>query len=64
MSCKKVALFGTAATVAMVAMQSGAVNAAAAEASAGPATVTEVIVIAQKRQENIQNVWHDPSGQR
>jgi iron complex outermembrane receptor protein len=54
MTYKKVALFGAAATVAFAAMQSGA--AFAAETSAGPATVTEVIVTANKRQENIQNV--------
>ncbi len=52
---KKLALFGAAATtVAMFAMQAPA--AIAAETSAGPSTVTEVIVTAQKRQENIQNV--------
>jgi outer membrane receptor protein involved in Fe transport len=54
MAYKKVALFGAAAGFAMLAMQAPA--AFAADASAGPATVTEVIVTAQKRQENIQNV--------
>ena len=57
MSHNKVALFGAAATIAMFALQSQAAFAAeAAETSAGPTAVTEVIVTAQKRQENIQNV--------
>jgi iron complex outermembrane receptor protein len=54
MTYKKVALFSAAATVAFFAMQTGA--AFAAETAAGPASVSEVIVTAQKRQENIQNV--------
>jgi outer membrane receptor protein involved in Fe transport len=57
MSHKKAVLFGAAATAALFMAQSGV--AAAAEAAAAPAgstSVTEVIVTAQKRQENIQNV--------
>jgi iron complex outermembrane receptor protein len=54
MTHKKVALFGAAAAVAFVSMQAGA--AFAAETAAGPAAVSEVIVTANKRQENIQNV--------
>ena len=54
MTYNKAALFGAAASVAFIAMQSG--SALAAETTAGPSTVTEVIVTAQKRQENIQNV--------
>jgi outer membrane receptor protein involved in Fe transport len=56
MSHNKVALFGAAATIAMFALQSQAAFAAEAETAAGPTAVTEVIVTAQKRQENIQNV--------
>jgi iron complex outermembrane receptor protein len=52
MSYKKLALFGAAATVAIVATQSGVAFAQAA----APGAVSEVIVTAQKRQENIQNV--------
>jgi outer membrane receptor protein involved in Fe transport len=56
MTYSKVALLGATATVALLAAQSGV--AAAAEAAAAPASasVSEVIVTAQKRQENIQNV--------
>jgi iron complex outermembrane receptor protein len=53
MSHKKVALFGAAATLAIFAAQSGVALAQAA--AAGP-SVSEVIVTANKRQENIQNV--------
>jgi iron complex outermembrane receptor protein len=53
MSHKKVALFSAAATLAIFATQSGV---AFAQAAGGPASVSEVIVTAQKRQENIQNV--------
>lgn len=70
MSNQKVALFGAAASIVFVAMQSGgaiaadAVPAAGADSSAastaapsaGPVAVAEVIVTANKRQENIQNV--------
>ena len=52
---KKVALFGAAAGIALLAMQSNAFGAEATVA-AGPATVTEVIVTANKRQENVQTV--------
>ena len=53
MTHKKVALFGAAATIALF----GAAQVAmAADAAAGPSTVTEVVVTANKRQENIQNV--------
>jgi iron complex outermembrane receptor protein len=52
MSHKKVALFGAAATLAIFAAQSGV---SFAQTAAGP-SVSEVIVTAQKRQENIQNV--------
>src|SRR5665213_1835604 len=54
MSYKKVALFSAAATIALFTAQAG--SAVAEETSAGPTAVTEVIVTAQKRQENIQNV--------
>jgi iron complex outermembrane receptor protein len=54
MSYKKVALFGAAATIALFTSQAGA--AVAAETAAGQTAVTEVIVTANKRQENIQNV--------
>jgi iron complex outermembrane receptor protein len=54
----KIALFGAAATLALFAMQAGAASAQAGPAAAGPGptAVGEVIVTANKRQENIQNV--------
>ena len=55
MSCKKVALFSAAATIALFTSHAGAAV-AAETAAAGPVAVTEVIVTANKRQENIQNV--------
>jgi len=55
MSYKKAALFGAAATIAMFTAHAGSAK-AAETAAAGPTAVTEVIVTAQKRQENIQNV--------
>jgi outer membrane receptor protein involved in Fe transport len=56
MSHKKVALFSAAATIAICALQSQGAVAAEAAAVSAPATVTEIIVTANKRQENIQNV--------
>ncbi len=61
MSRHKLALFGAAAMAALFALQSNAAMAAdaAAETTAKPAngvTVGEVVVTANKRQENIQNV--------
>jgi outer membrane receptor protein involved in Fe transport len=57
MTHTKAALFGAAATAAIFMAQSGVASAAAAAAApAGSTSVTEVIVTAQKRQENIQNV--------
>jgi outer membrane receptor protein involved in Fe transport len=57
MTHRKAALFSAAAMLAMFAAQSGmAIAAEAAAAPAGAASVSEVIVTAQKRQENIQNV--------
>jgi iron complex outermembrane receptor protein len=55
MTHKKVALFGAAATIALFGAGHVAMAADAAVA-AGPSTVTEVVVTANKRQENIQNV--------
>ncbi len=54
----KIALFGAAATMALFTMQAGVASAQAAPAAAAPAatSVGEVIVTANKRQENIQNV--------
>jgi len=54
MTHKKVALFGAAATIALFGASQAAM--AADAAAAGPSSVAEVIVTAQKRQENIQNV--------
>ena len=54
MTHKKVALFGAAATIALFGASQMAM--AADAAAAGPSSVAEVIVTAQKRQENIQNV--------
>jgi iron complex outermembrane receptor protein len=62
MTYTKAALFGAAATVALVAIQSHAVLAAetpaspTAESSPASTTVSEVIVTANKRREDIQNV--------
>lgn len=55
MSGSKRALFGAAAVVALFALQP-MTSFAADGPSAAPAAVAEVIVTAQKRQENIQNV--------
>jgi iron complex outermembrane receptor protein len=54
----KVALFGAAATAALFTLQSGVASAQGAPAATAPAAtaVGEVIVTANKRQENIQNV--------
>lgn len=50
----KLALLGAAATAALLSMQPQ--TALAADAAAGPTAVTELVVTAQKREENIQNV--------
>lgn len=57
MSVQRTALFGAAATVAILAAQTQAARAAEAAAASNNATsVAEVIVTAQKREENIQTV--------
>jgi iron complex outermembrane recepter protein len=64
MNRSKLALFGAAAMLGLVAMQPGAASAPATTAEASPAdaspgdaaSVAEVIVTAQKRQENIEDV--------
>ena len=62
MSRNKLALFGAAAVAALFSMQTGparaaaAAAAAAAEATGGGVTVGEVVVTAQKREENINSV--------
>jgi iron complex outermembrane recepter protein len=59
MNHSKLAIFGVAAALALFAMQPGAASAQATTAEDSPADATsiaEVIVTAQKRQENIQNV--------
>jgi outer membrane receptor protein involved in Fe transport len=64
LSCNKLALFGAAGIAALISMQpvaaraatAAAAAAATAEATGGDVTVGELVVTAQKREENIQNV--------
>jgi outer membrane receptor protein involved in Fe transport len=64
LSCNKLALFGAAAAAALISVQpiaakaatAAAAAAATAEATGGDVTVGELVVTAQKREENINNV--------